>query len=95
MGGLDLGGTLDAAFEQLRGRPDRQERLARDVQDLRAEYPGYEFTVIPGSGKTGIEAVRCQSGIDPYAVIRDDADGIREALRGHTGCGVDHAALSP
>ena len=96
MGGNHLDDALNQVREQRarrRAQDDRHTQIARDVRDLQAEYPGYAFRLILVSGKVAIEAVRRNSTADPYAVIRDTRAGIREALAGHTGCGIDHAEL--
>lgn len=79
MGGIDL----DEVWEQLKEQQTRRARLGADVQALRADYPGFMFTIIarPGPGETAIEAVP-KPGYegDLVALIKPDAEGIREVL---------------
>lgn len=76
-----MGLDLDAAHERLQQRQEQQRQIAAAVQALRGDYPAWTFTIIAKPGETGIEAVPGPGYEgDLVAVIRPDADGIREVL---------------
>jgi hypothetical protein len=86
MGGTDLGVLYEQLKEHLQSlhpldSQQDQQQLARDVQALRNDYPGFMFTVVAGGGQTGIEAVP-KPGYEGelVAIIMPDANGLREAL---------------
>jgi hypothetical protein len=86
MGGSNLGTLYEQLKEHLQSlhpldSQQDQEQLTRDVWALRAEYPGFLFTVVAGGGQTGIEAVPVPGYEgELVAIIMPDADRLREAL---------------
>lgn len=86
MGGDDPGVLYEQLKEHLQslrpssGRQD-QDQLTRDVQALQDDYPGFMFSIVTGFRGAAIEALpRAGYTGELVAVIKPDAEGIREAL---------------
>lgn len=72
---------LDLIYRQLKDWQDGRQQLARDVQALRNDYPGFTFGIVVCPGEAAIEAApRPGYGGELVAVIKPDAEGIREVL---------------
>ena len=77
MGGNDLG----VLYEDLKQKQEQQARLAADLRALNADYPAFRFSIVTGFTGAAIEALprACYTG-ELVAVIKPDAEGIREVL---------------
>ena len=77
MGGNDL----DVIYADLKRKQDQQDQFNADVRALKADYPGFTFGIVTGFRGPAIEALP-RSGYqgELVAVIKPDAEGIREVL---------------
>lgn len=77
MGGNDLG----VLYKDLKQKQEQQNRLAADVRALNADYPAFRFGIVTGFTGAAIEALpRAGYTGELVAVIKPDAEGIREVL---------------